>query len=386
MKGFLTFALAIFFCFTGFSVAQNVSITDYKVPVSSARSFFIDFNSSYAVKGSELTAGKGNIGLIYRSFYDSLPRGYSLDAVGSYALEKDAEGGEFKSDYFTDVSVRYKEYISRGHNLFNSLKLHGAYLTIYDYPTTDITISIGYGRFTNATALAKAVRIEDFLVKEGILSDRMPEKNTIELAKVVDRHQEYKEKFGFAYRRHWYEEMEAEILRSGKLQEGRISTIGVIRIQEVLTRERIADKFYGWDVSLGTKQELTLLKKGQERSYPALDITARYALPIGWKMQWNEGLNVSSPFGNDFGKKYNLNVNSDFSYELANRVDLNVQHLLKLDKLAVDERVTLSNFLGVMLVFYIENYINLIISEQVGKSGDEKVRTSFTATLNYRIF
>jgi len=387
MRGFLTFALTIFFCFTNFSIAQNVSVTDYKVPVSSAGSFFIDVNSSYAVKDTEMTAAKGNIGLNYKRFYDSLPRGYSLDAVGSFALEKDVESGKFKSDYFTDANTRYKEYIFKGHNLFGSLKLHGAYLKgVYDYPATDITVSMGYGRFTNATALAKAVRIEDFLLKEGILSDRMPEKNMIELAKVIDRRSAYREKFGFAYRGHWYEDMEEQIRRSGKLKGERISTIGVIRIQEVLTRERIADKFYGWDVSLGTKQELTSPKKEQERPPPALDITAHYARPIGWKMQWNEGLDVSSPFGKDFGKKYSLSINSDFSYELANRVDLNVQHSLKLDKLEADERVTLSNFFRVVLVFYMENHINLVISEQVGKSGNQKVRTSFTAALNYRIF
>jgi len=378
--------LTIFFCFTNFSVAQNVSITDYDVPVSSAGSLFIDFNSSYAVKGNEMTDGKGNIGLTYRRFCDTLSRGYSIDAVGSFAIEKDTDGDKFKSDYFTDANSRYKEYIYNGRNLFGSVNLHEAYLKAYDYPTTDITVSIGYGRFTNAAALAKAVRIEDFLVKDGILSDRMLKENIIELAKVIDRRSEYRAKYGSAYRDNWYEDMEEEIRLSGKLKGERISTIGVIRIQEVLTRERITDKFYGWDVSVGTKQEITLSKRDQKRSQPALDITARYARPIGWKMQWNEILVANSPFGNAFGKKYNLSINSDFSYKLANRIDLNIQHLLKLDKLEEDEKATLSNFLGVMFVFYVENYINLIISEQVGKSGDEEVKTSFIATLNYRVF
>ena len=386
MRGFLTFTLTIFFCFTNFSIAQNVAITDYKVPVSSASSLFIDFNSSYDVRGSEMTAGKGNIGLTHRRFYDSLSRGYSIDAVGSFALEKETERDEFKSDYFTDANIRYKEYIVNGRDLFGSLKLHEAYLKAYDYPATDITISIGYGRFTNATALVKAVRIEDVLIKEDILAARMPKKNMIELAKVIDRRAEYRGRYGLAYEGNWYEAMEKEIRRSGRLKGEQISTRGVIRIQEVLTREQITDKFYGWDVSVGTTQELTAPKEDQKRAQPALGVTARYARPIGWKIQWNEVLVANSPFGKEFGQTYKLNINSDISYKLANRIDLNVQHLLKLDRFAENERVTSSHFLGVVFVFYIENYINLIISEQVGKSGDDEVKTSFIATLNYRVF
>ena len=85
--------------------AQNLLITDYKVPVSSARSFLIDLKGSYATVGSELTTNKSNISGVYKSFYESLPYACSFDFVGTFARDMG------RDDYSTDIEVGVKKYI-----------------------------------------------------------------------------------------------------------------------------------------------------------------------------------------------------------------------------------------------------------------------------------
>lgn len=361
---------------------QNVSITDYKTPTSRAHSFFVDFNSSYSMRGERINSGRGNLELTYRRFYDSMPFGYSIDAIGSFSLEGEEEEG-VTIDYLSDAGFRIKKYIEG--DIFGSLNLHQSYLKSYDRPAVDITMSLGYGRFMNATALVKAVRIEDFLIEEGVISGRMPRENILDLAKVIDREREYRERFGPIYRERWYEDMEKIIRDSGKLTQEHISAIGVLRMQEVLTRERITDRLYGWDLSAGVKQELMMPQGKAERPTPALDLAVRYARPLGWRIMWSEEMVLNSPFGARFLDEYKVAITSLFAYEIANRISLNINHLLNLSR-SSGEKLSLNNLFNVVFIFYIENKLNLVLSEKISKSEGEKIRTGFAMTLNYRIF
>ena len=164
--------------------AQNLLITDYKVPVSSARSFLIDFNANYATIGSELTTDKGNIGAVYKNFYESLPYAYSLDFVGAFSRNKN-RGAENLYNYNVDVEGQTKKYIWTTHDLFGSIKYHSAYFKGYDRLPVDLTVGLGLGRFVNVTPLAKAVRVEDFLLSEGLLYDDLPAQTMIQFGQVI---------------------------------------------------------------------------------------------------------------------------------------------------------------------------------------------------------
>ncbi|MCD6505733.1 hypothetical protein J7M22_03815 [Candidatus Poribacteria bacterium] len=380
----MTLAILILMIFGAEPVRpQNVGITDYKTPISRAQSFFIDFNSSYSMKGERINSRRGNLELTYRRFYDSIPFGYSIDAIGSLSLEGEEKEGT-KVDYLSDAGFRIKKYIEG--DAFSSLNLHQSYLKSYDRPAVDLTASLGYGRFMNATALAKAVRIEDLLMEEGVISGRMPRENILDLAKVIDREREYREKFGPIYRERWYEDMEGIIRDSGKLTQEHISAIGVLRMQEVLTRERITDRLYGWDLSVGVKQELMMPRKETKRPAPALDLTVRYARPLGWRIMWSEEMVVNSPFGPHFLDEYKVALTSLFAYEIANRISLNINHLLNLNRFYPEGKLALNNLLNVIFIFYIENKLNLVLSEKISKPENEKIKTAFAMTLNYRIF
>ena len=368
--------------------AQEVSVTDYQVPVSAADRLLIDFSMNHATMGSNATASKGNVGGIYKRFYDSLPFGYSIDIIGSGLLDRNIETDAYDTNYQINSDVGVKKYLMENNpflrDSFGSVRATSDMSKAYDRPTSAVTLGMGYGRFIDATALAKAVRIEAFLMKEGELGDHLPKDIILELSQIIKREDEYKDKFGEIYKKEWYEDMEAIITESGLLKADRLSAIGVLRIEEILEREEIADRFYGWDVALGSKFDITTPYTDQERSIAHLDVTASYARPIAWQWQISERLSINTPF-DSIGGAFSLSLSSDISYELSNRIDLRLRHLFRLDKPEVGNTES-SHSLGASFIYYIENNINLVATQQVEIVPDEDIATNFTVVLNYRIF
>ena len=368
--------------------AQEVSVTDYQVPISAADRLLIDFSMNHATTGADATTSKGNIGGIYKRFYDSLPFGYSIDFIGSGLVDRNIETDAYDTSYQINGDVGVKKYLLESNPLlrdsFGSLRATSDMSKAYDRPTSAVTVGLGYGRFIEATALAKAVRIEAFLITEGELSDHLPKDVILELSQIIKREDEYKDKFGETYKKEWYKDMETVMTGSGLMQEEGLSAIGVLRIEEILEREEIADRFYGWDVTLGSKFDITTPYTDQERSIANLDVTASYARPIAWQWQISERLSINTPFDN-LGTAFSLSLSSDVSYELSNRIDLRLRHLFRLDK-PEEGNTENSHSLGVSFIYYIENNVNLVATQQIEIVPDEDIVTNFTVLLNYRIF
>ncbi len=383
---FILFGGLIFF--TSNVSAQEVSVTDYQVPVSAADRLLIDFSMNHATTGSTATTSKGNIGGIYKRFYDSLPFGYSIDIIGFGLVDKNIETDEYETNYQINGEAGVKKYLLENNALlrdtFGSVRASSDMHKIYDRPTSAVTVGVGYGRFIEATALAKAVRIEAFLIKEGKLSGHLPKTAILEISGIIKRESEYKDRYGGTYKNNWYEDMEAVMRESNLLKEDGLGAIGVLRIEEVLEREDIADRFYGWDVTVGSKFDITTPYTDQDRPIANLDVSASYARPIAWQWQINERISINTPF-DSFGSPYSLSLSSDISYELSNRIDLRFRHLFRLAKPEVGD-VENSHALGASFIYYIENNINIVASEQFEKLPGEDINSNFTVVLNYRVF
>ena len=368
--------------------AQNVSVTDYQVPVSAADRLLIDFSMNHATSGSDALTSKGNIGGIYKRFYDSLPFGYSIDIIGSGLVDKNIVTDEYNTNYQVNGDAGVKKYLMQNSavlkDLFGSVRASSNMLKDYDQPASSLTVGVGYGRFIEATDLAKAVRIEEFLIKEGELSDHLPKEAILEISKIINREGEYKDKYGETYEKEWYKDMETVMRESNLLNEGGLGAIGILRIEEVLEREDIADRFYGWDVTLGSRFDITLPFTGQDRSPANLDVSASYARPIAWRWQVSERISMNTPFDN-FGTAFSSSLSTDISYELSNRIDVRLRHLLRLEKLEADD-AQISHALGASFIYYIENNLNLVVTEQITKAPEQDIISNFTVVLNYRVF
>jgi hypothetical protein len=366
--------------FVAESVAQNLLITDYYTPVSSAGSFLIGANYNFATDGGSVTTNRGDIGLVYKKFYESQPYARYLDFTWNASRTE-------KGNYFNaDLIWRVKKYIPKGSPFFGSTAFHVIYLKGYERPALDLTLGVGVGRFINVTPLAKAVRIEDFLLSSGQLYDDLPADTMIELGHIIERQREYQTLYGESYKLIWYSDIEGAIRRSGMLKSERISAASILRIDDVLFRERFSDRFYGRDITLGVKAELITPRPSLKRSTLAADITARYSYPLSWRSQINERLTVNTPLDEEFLRSYSLSISSDFSYELTNRIDFAIHHLISREKRRDEGKVMMHNNLDISFIFYVENRVNLTTNLRFAKSTDMSMIHNFVATLNYRIF
>ena len=230
---------------SGEASGQNVSVRDYSVPVSRADNLRIDALSfNYQSEGDSIVSETGDLVVVYKKFYESLPFAYSVDLRGSSSFRRDPVKDELVGDAEANLVSRVKKYRRDEGNFFvfgdTDLDLNED----FDRPAMKFTIGFGWGRFINATALRKAVRIEDFLLEEGIISDRMQKQTMIDLGHIIEKESEYRELYGSRYQNYWYEDMQNEVQKSGMVL-GSIGAIGVLRMQEVLERERINERFYG---------------------------------------------------------------------------------------------------------------------------------------------
>ncbi len=423
--------------------AQNVSVTDYSVPVSRADNLRINaFSLNYVTEGDTAVVQSGNLGVIYKKFYDSLPFAYAVDLFGSTSINKDNRRDEWVGDLTADVDVVVKKYTPTESNVFVFAEPNLRYENRFgllpdtvlirldtinvgtdavmvqpdttivsqartDRPNMNVTLGIGYGRFINATALRKAVRIEEFFLEEGIISEHLPKETMIRLGHIIEKEQEYRDLYGDRYENYWFEDMTNEISKSG-LVLGEIA-FGVLRMQEVLTQEQINDRFYGWEVNAGVLFQVMTPVIGRDRNEPALSIGFRYSRPISWNTQINTRFILTTPFSRNFGKAYDFVQTTDFIYEFANRISFTVDQTFRVEKYramqdplraegftvarVVEESpsrgrsgTTHSTVISLGLTFFIENKINLTASERITAIRGQPLRQSFNVGLSYKIF
>mgnify|MGYP000380320936 CR=1 FL=1 len=85
------------------------------------------------------------------------------DVPASYNREP---SGNRKGTFSTDFQMQVQKYFKDTNKFFYSFSPSVQYRKDFDQPQTFVTVSLGYGRFIDATPLRKAVRIEEFLYRE----------------------------------------------------------------------------------------------------------------------------------------------------------------------------------------------------------------------------
>ncbi|MCK6605785.1 MAG: hypothetical protein L6Q59_12890 [Ignavibacteriaceae bacterium] len=366
---------------------QNVKVSDYEVPVSKAKilrlSGSYNFSQSSTDSTTTVNANNASATLLFRYFYSSLPFAYFVDV--------DATGGKVFDNYNHDISIRpsVRKYFDEKTDFFGFGSLFLRHANTFKQIQSDLLLGGGYGRYINATTLAKAVRIEEHLIREKVISGYMPKETMIAIANIIEREDEYRGVYGDTYEQRWYEDIEKEILKSGKMVGEHLGAIGILRMQQVLKNinERVNERFYGWDVTLGVLFNLSTSDKSDTRS-PALSIGGRYSHPISWSSQINSFLNVSTPFDSTFFKDVRGELGIDYIYELSNKINFIGGYRLNYTKPNVGDGYA-DHFLNGSFIFYMENSINLGINATLASYGlSTAKRTDFrtSVTLQYNLF
>jgi hypothetical protein len=363
------------------SFAQNVKVEDYQVPVSRAKLLRMNGFWNWNQVGDSVTNNAASAGLIYRQFYSSLPFAWFFDA--------DLSGGKNFSKYQHSVKISSsaRKYIWDERDLFAFAGLELSHFDYYKQIESNLTFGAGYGRYIDATALAKAVRIEEHLLKEGIITDHLPKATMIKIANIIDRQSEYINIYGETYENFWLFDIENEIRASGMLIGNHVGAIGILRMRQVLfnINERVNNRYFGYDINIGSKFVLST-KDNSKPGSPNLSISGRYSYPLGWRFQVNGNFEIFTPMDSMFVKKVNSNLGLDFIYELSNRINFVANYKLNASKPYGVTNFTINHIFSTSFLYYLENELYYGFTTSVQKIGNQKTFLGLAMTLQYNLF
>ncbi|MBE2279405.1 MAG: hypothetical protein IAE91_03355 [Ignavibacteriaceae bacterium] len=375
------------FILTATSFGQNVKVSDYQVPVSTAKIFrlsgFYNFNQTTNDSATTVLNNSASATAFFRYFYSSLPFAWFIDV--------DATGGKNFDEFNHDISIRpsIRKYFSNESDFFGFGALSLRHANTYKQIASDLTVGGGYGRYINATALAKAVRIEEHLKRENVITGFLPKNTMIAIANIIEREDEYRGVFGDTYEKEWYEAIEGEIKASGMLTGNSLGAIGILRTQQVLKsiNERVNERYYGWDLTLGVQFNLSRFDKSETRA-PALSVGGRYSHPISWQSQVNAFFSVSTPMDSTFFKDVIGQAEIDYIYELSNRINFVAAYRINYIVPNIGDSYA-DQYVDASFIFYLENNINLGVNASLAKFGSNfnnrtDIRTSIS--LQYNLF
>jgi len=361
--------------------SQNVKVEDYQVPVSRAQLFRLNGNWNWNQVGDSVTNNVANAELIFRRFFTSLPFAWFLDVDLSGRKNFD------KYQHSARIATSARKYVWDDKDLFAFAGLELTHASYYKQIASNLTIGAGYGRYIDATALAKAVRIEEHLLREGIITDHLPKATMIKIANIIDRQLEYRNIYGETYENFWIFDIENEIKASGMMIGNHLGAIGILRIRQVLfnINERVNNRYYGYDINVGSRFVLSTadLSKGGS---PNLSFSGRYSYPIGWRIQFDGIVELFTPMDSLFFKKINSSLIINFIYELSNRINFVARYNLITKREFQQNKFLTDNILSTSFLYYLENEIYFGLTASLQRIGSRPAEMGMAITIQYNLF
>ena len=361
--------------------SQSASITDFLQPVSAAQKFYGTLNLNYS--GTNFMSANGLLNLTYYKFYSSLPYSYSINATinNNYAntmnidnvvtikenglihplIQADIQKYIFgKSDFFL-AGTGYLEYQK-------SIQDRGGMLKTIFGP------GAGFGRIVVATAMAQALRIEEYLLSEKLITGEFKKDITLEIASHCSKLNEYATKYGDKHPIDWYMDLEKILIKSGKLVNNSISPYSLFRIEEILHRERIYDRNIGWRftgyINYNYNVEIPNPYNTRLADQYGTTLKVEIGYPINNKLQFNHytQYDYSSTFNNSFTSFSNnlINSNTTLSYKFSNLIDFILGYSIHYNSyISIPQMLFKNQTLSFDFYYYIENNVFLQFSAEL---------------------
>ncbi len=385
MKKLKYILILLFITSVGYS--QNVRITDFHIPVSTAKQMLIGGSYNWAQTGDSVTTNQYNVNGNFNTFYTSLPFSWDLSLNASLSGKY---ADSTRAAY--NLAANINKYFSQKTSAFYFAGVTSSYIRqsefgIENRPEIGILGGFGYGRLVDATAMAKAIRIDEDLKRFGVTSSYMPKETMQQIAVLIDRESQYKTLYKSIYEYKIIGDILKVIKASGVAGEFVGSSLSYFRIREVLfgINQFINPRYYGGDIRAGVGY--TLLTRNDSLNNPpaTLNLQGRYSYPIDLHQQINFLAGAKSPFDSSFAKLYEGTGNVNYSYNLTNRISFIAGYTINLNQ-QIDNQVdsngtvhgivrdfsTPNHIFTAGFNFYLENYITLNITSGFNKRHEEK--------------
>ncbi|HMS64210.1 MAG TPA: hypothetical protein PKD83_03030 [Ignavibacteria bacterium] len=401
--------IIVFLFITSIAYSQNVKITDFDLPVSSAKKFlingFYNWNQTdpYADGDTLNISSSWNVGGAYNTFYSSPSYAWQVAVAGSLFQLNRQDTTRYRYDLAADLS----KYFSDSHGYFVNGAVNSSFYRQNEFgqpnrPTIDVFGGFGYGRRVNATSIAKAIRIDEDLKKSGITSKFMPKSTMLAIAQIIDKESEYRDKYKALYESKIIEDINKEVMSSGVTNFSSLSALGFMRIRDVLygTNQFLNERAWGGDVRLGISGQLLTRNEALELPAANIDLRGRYAYPIGLRHQIISFATVQTPMDSNIFKLYLGSAGLGYSFNLTNRISFNAAYAVTLNQIFLSTYDTLGAINGTIgtdksaannsvtagFNFYIENYVTLNISSGFNNLWRNEQNFFTNASIGFVVF
>jgi len=162
--------------------AAPLSLCDYVSQQSNIRHLSLSLSYRYfddlATTGVDVSGGRA--ALDFNQLYDSPDIGFSLAANGEVTL-----ANFLPTTWLGESSGTFRYYVSKELPLFGFGGVDATLASGQPQPGVHISAGVGYGRFTNVTPLAKAVKIGSELLTSKAILTRLSDSTLMGIAKTI---------------------------------------------------------------------------------------------------------------------------------------------------------------------------------------------------------
>lgn len=424
LDNFTKIALIIFVSIS-FLSAQDIEITDYRIPQvkfqrltgqfsgswiqqssdNLYRNYFLNDRDISRLNNTSLNVGGGyvynrydekdflflDVGLIgslnsfnikYEQYNDSLlsltkDDGGNKNTNLSFAFESGAYLVPDKWFYALDLtgshSYRESDFERENINSINSSKERQYYKS--NFLSASITGSIGYGKIRDGSVVFTITRVLNKLEEDGILTRCLTKEEMLTLIEITAKRIEYMVSYD-RYMKYFLEDFFKELHKMGVLKNDIPTAYSIMRTVEALM-ETVEPRKFGWQIKIGIQRSISE-EISQQTFNPYnkynwyvqdyLKIVCEYAFPISLNLQFHTSLIANIP-KNDFKRKINFNGFSAFTYQLGERIRTGIiysayrSHNLTSNLVSEDKfQRNIEQRLGLVFDFYIENQITFNIT------------------------
>ncbi len=291
--------------------AFGMSLCQYQAPTTNLLRGEAAFSYHYfedpATPGPDVNSGKFTISGEW--VVDSPVHGIGLSFSGEFNLV-----GLALAAASTQVSGTFRQYPFPSLSYFVFGGLEGTINSRQPRPWLEARSGVGYGRFTDVTPLVRALRIEEKLLKRGVLLASLRESTLLRLAQEIGRRQMYSSTSDLAVALAKIISSEVNITFDPR---------SVLLVEEVLEESGL-ERYCGWAVQFGFGY---VISRPQAGSTLTFNLSLQGAMTPDPRSQILFRSDLSAPY--QVFEEYTWNLSASYTYELNESTDFSAQYVLR---------------------------------------------------------
>ncbi|WP_418318112.1 DUF481 domain-containing protein [Piscinibacter sakaiensis] len=357
----------------GLAGAQGVSVTDYKNATSAYEEAYVNGQLNMSKnRGDAQSAYDLNLGLQYDRVFSSPDRDLRIQALADGTVSRASTAGARSNDSYTyGAGVTSDTYFtpgSAGAFWYGGLNVQGS--SAFDSHQIAGTVGVGYGRVTNVTPMARAIRIIEELTMRGRMTGSPALGVYQRVAEVVDRESEFRSRYGARdYEQYWVQAI-ADALKAGGTMAPNFDAADVLKIYQIVTRERISTRKVGWKVRAGVGYVFRTFD-GRSDSDPALEVVGEYYYPLSNRTQFNEIATFNTILNNN-DNSYTLRNVMSLTHEVSDRIDWENAWTYNYERNGPTKTNSTVNALSTAFIYSLTNSLDATATYTVAKYGGDQ--------------